>query len=443
MTSQRLLLRALADVFLAGEFSVDAIVRRSNLVLGKEFRWIKPLARRFVRLIANEVRPTRNDVARFLGEDRGFRRTWYPELRWVRLGHWILEPQEMRPVAAAKEWRLPSIVTVADLADWFGISVGELEWFAELKNFRYRDVNDSPAAHYLYKFLLKRSGGVRLIEIPKSRIKILQQKMLHEILDRVPPHSAANGFVRGRSIRSFVAPHVKREVVLKMDLSDFFPTFRAARIATVFRMMGYPEMVAELLAGICTNVVPLPTWKVRPVEVSLREWRDARDLYSQPHLPQGAPTSPALANVCCYRMDCRLTGLAESAGVSYTRYADDLAFSGDGEFARSVERFANHAAAILMDEGFRVNFRKTRVMRQGVRQRLVGLTINEKANVPRKEFDRLKAILTNCARYGPESQNREGQPGFRMHLEGRVNFVMSVNPVKGERLQRILEQIVW
>jgi hypothetical protein len=96
-----------------------------------------------------------------------------------------------------------------------------------------------------------------------------------------------------------------------------------------------------------------------------------------------------------------------------------------------------------MEEGFRVNFRKTRVMRQGVRQRLVGLVVNEKANVPRAEFEGLKAVLTNCVRHGPESQNREAHAQFRMHLEGRVNFVASINLAKGERLRKILEQIAW
>src|SRR3954453_14486676 len=154
--------------------------------------------------------------------------------------------------------------------------------------------------------------------------------------------------------------------------------------------------------------------------------------HARPHLPQGAPTSPALANACCYRLDCRLSGLAQASGANYTRYADDLAFSGDEHFAKRVERFTDHVGAILLDEGFAVNFHKTRVMRQGVCQRLVGLVANERMNIPRVDFDVLKATLTNCVRYGPESQNREARPNFRLHMEGRVKFVECINPEKAQ-----------
>ena len=112
------------------------------------------------------------------------------------------------------------------------------------------------------------------------------------------------------------------------------------------------------------------------------------------------------------------------------------------EFARGVERFAVHAMAVAMEEGFDVHARKTRVMRQGVRQRLAGLVVNERVNVAREEFDRLKAMLTNCVRYGPESQNRQGHAAFREHLLGRVGFVESVNAVRGKKLRGIIERAI-
>jgi len=144
-----------------------------------------------------------------------------------------------------------------------------------------------------------------------------------------------------------------------------------------------------------------------------------------------------------YRADCRLSGLAKAAGAAYTRYADDLAFSGEETFERCAERFATHVAAILCEEGFAVNHRKTRVMRRSVRQHLAGVVTNERVNVSRADFDRLKATLTNCARFGASSQNREGFPNFRAHLEGRVAFVKMLNPQKAARLSRILERIQW
>ena len=113
------------------------------------------------------------------------------------------------------------------------------------------------------------------------------------------------------------------------------------------------------------------------------------------------------------------------------------------EFERCVERFSTHVAAILLEEGFTVHHRKTRIMRQGVRQHLAGLVVNQRVNVIRADFDRLKATLTNCVRHGPESQNRDAHPQFRAHLDGRVGFVESINPAKGRRLRILFEQIRW
>src|SRR5262249_2470038 len=162
--------------------------------------------------------------------------------------------------------------------------------------------------------------------------------------ERVAPHPAVHGFVKGRSIKTFVEPHAGKRVVLRMDLRDFFPSFSGARVQAFFRTLGYPEPVADLLGGICTNATPTRVW--RGLHESVEDSREAQSLYARPHLPQGAPTSPPLANTCFYRMDCRLAGLAKSAGATYTRYADDLAFSGDAEFEKCMQRFSIHVAAI-------------------------------------------------------------------------------------------------
>jgi hypothetical protein len=220
-----------------------------------------------------------------------------------------------------------------------------------------------------------------------------------------------------------------------MDLRHFFPSITGVRVQAMFRVFGYPEPIADLLGGICTNAVPFAIARHCAFE--------DRSMYTRPHLPQGAPTSPALANRVAYRLDCRLRGLAESCRGVYTRYADDLAFSGGTDFARGVDRFAAHVAAIVREEGFAISHRKTRVMRQGVRQQLAGLVTNVRTNVPRQEFDALKAVLTNCVRSGPESQNRDAIPFWREHLAGRVAFVSSVNPARGERLRDLFLRIAW
>ena len=430
------LLTVLARAFLAGEPGVEQIVARATQTLGRPWRWLRPVARRFVEAHSEKTRPRHRDVVQFLRRDAGFDRAWSKHFKGLAIGQWITEPQQMQPVPAAEAWDLPVIETSAALADWLGVTPAELDWFADVKGLRYSRKAHPRLRHYHYRILAKLPGSVRLIEAPKPRLKQLQRRILAGILEKIPVAAAVHGFVKGRSIQTFVAPHTGQRVVLRMDLQDFFPSISGARIQALFRTMGYPEPVADLLGGICTNAAPAAVWSVQAP-------RETRDLYSRPHLPQGAPTSPALANLCAYRVDCRLRGLAKSAGAQYTRYADDLAFSGDGEFDRCVERFSIHAAAALMEEGFTVHHRKTRIMHQGVRQHLAGLVVNQGVNVIRTDFDRLKATLTNCVRLGPASQNRDAHPSFRSHLQGRVAFVESINPGKGRRLRAIFEGIQW
>lgn len=349
-------------------------------------------------------------------------------------------PEPMQPVPAAADWNLPAIESMAELAAWFNLAVEELEWFADLKELNRKSRNPR-LGHYSYRLLTKSSGKIRLIEAPKQHLRGIQRRILAEILNLVPVHPSVHGFVRGRSIQSFAAPHVNRAVVLRMDIVDFFPSFSGRRIQSFFRTAGYPERVADMLGGLCTNAVTLRT--LTRQEPVLAIPREMGELYARPHLPQGAPTSPALANLCSYRLDCRLQGLAQSSGAVYTRYADDLAFSGDEDFARCVERFSASVAAILLESGFAANHHKTRIMRRAVRQKLVGLVINQRLNLPRGEFDRLKATLTNCIRFGWRGQDREGRADFRAHLSGRVGFLESVHAAKGLRLRQLFNQIQW
>jgi hypothetical protein len=139
----------------------------------------------------------------------------------------------------------------------------------------------------------------------------------------------------------------------------------------------------------------------------------------------------------------RLSKLAESTGANYTRYADDLAFSGGEKLARSARRFQVAVAVIAAEEGFALHFQKSRFMRRGVRQQLAGIVVNERPNVRRAVYDELKAILTNCIRHGPESQNRSGQSDFRASLLGRIAFLQMIHPRRGSKLRLLFERITW
>ena len=438
--SHPFLLSVVADALLAGKPDSDLLLDRLKRVFGGSWRWLRPLCQRYLKQFGADERPRHREVVAFLGSDVGLQRALARYSDVIPGAGWLGLPRTMFP--GAERWGLPALETPGDLAKWLGLDPGELRWFADLKALGYKH-NAPKLGHYHYRVIRKRFGAVRLIEAPKARLKDRQRQILMWILDKVPPHPAAHGFVKGRSIRTFVRPHVGQRVVLRMDLRDFFPTFGGVRIQNLFRTLGYPEAVADLLGGVCTNQTPLVVWDDMENEFGAANTREVRQVYSRPHLPQGAPTSPALANISFYRMDCRLEALAKCRGGSYTRYADDLAFSGGREFERGVERFGVHVGAILDEEGFRVNHRKTRIMRQGVRQHLGGLVANDKMNVPRHSFEHLKAILTNCVHFGAKSQNRENLPNFRAHLEGRVAFVESINPEKGKRLRTLIQRIRW
>ena len=206
-------------------------------------------------------------------------------------------------------------------------------------------------------------------------MKSIQRKILTEIFNHVPPHECACGFRRGKSIEHFVAPHAGKAFVLRVDLEDFFLTVRASRVHAIFSTIGYPEQVARLLTGLCTNSVP-------PNVVSVGSRLDTRPLSGMkqallrtPHLPQGAPTSPALANLCAYRLDARLQSLARKSGWTYTRYADDLVISGAWMNSVGFGRLHAMLDGIGRDEGFKLNPAKTRFMPASQRQHAAGLIL--------------------------------------------------------------------
>jgi RNA-directed DNA polymerase len=440
MHSNAIIARALAAAFLAGALDIDGCVDRGARLLGRRWRWLRPLARRVSDAFNNRTRPRQIELVGFLHSDKGFLRA--TERYELRLVDRLIGPPRMSPVAAAASWGVPEIRTSGELAEWLAITRNDLEWFADLRALEYKQ-NKGRLRHYHYRTMSKRFGQIRLIESPKKRLKDIQRRILIGILNRIPPHPSVHGFRRGRSVKTFAAPHAGKRVVVRIDLQDFFPSISAARVQALFRAVGYPEQVADLLAGLCTNTAPEDVWDRVAIESTPLQMRRARRLYPKPHLPQGAPTSPALANLAAYRMDCRLSSLANSAGAVYTRYADDLAFSGDRDFKRVVRRFHLHVCAIAMEEGFAVHHRKTRIMHGGVRQRLAGVVVNEHVNVVRTDYDRLKATLTNCIRHGAESQNRAKCEDFRAHLLGRIAFVDMLNPNRGSRLRTLFDQIKW
>lgn len=342
---------------------------------------------------------------------------------------------------------LPLLKTPDDLAGWLGVPVGKLNWLSG----RYSDggrPNDAKQAHYHLRFVSKRSGGFRLLEAPKPQLKAIQVRILREILDRVPIHPQAHGFSKGRSIVTNAEPHVGRRIILKYDLEDFYPSVRYNRVVAIFRSLGFSREVGIWLARLTTSALP---WNFQGIPQlaepgDVRRWSQSWEFqrrYGSRHLPQGAPTSPALANLSAYSLDVRLSGIARTFKAHYTRYADDLTFSGSRQFAGALSDFIPLVERIIHDERFVVHKGKRRVLRNNQRQSVTGVIVNSRPNIRRDEYDRLKATLHNCLKLGPATQNRDQHERFAEHLRGRIAFVTQLNPDRGAKLLALYERIDW
>jgi hypothetical protein len=404
----------LAAAFLAGPWEPGAMVGRARRVLGRRPRWLRDVVDE--TLLAYH-RPPR-DRPRELG---AYVAIVLAESRWQPRHATVRRPALFTTEMGAAPWPVPRLDAPGELAEALELDAGQLSWLADVRGLE--GTAPEKARNYRYLHVPRRAGPPRVIERPKLRLKEVQRWILRELLAWIPVHPAAHGFVRGRSARTHAAAHTGRRVVVRLDVEDFFAAVTAGRVYGIFRAAGYPEAVAHALTGLCTNVVP--------PEHSVPDRRLARRL-ATPHLPQGAPTSPALANLAAFRLDARLTGLARELGATYTRYADDLVLSCDHRLRPPLAAIARIAAA----EGFRLNPRKTRVMSRGHRQTVTGIVVNARPNVRRDEYDRLKATLHRAALDGPGELDAAS-------LLGRIAWVASLNPARGAKLRARFDAIRW
>ena len=436
--AMRMRLMTLRSIFLAGPWTLRGAEDRllaACFGVVKSRRWVGPLVGRIFHRFPACQPPNRDQLFQCLLQDK---RLFNVFRKLDPLPVFNLNAAMVPRMAPVNdrflEWNLPSITSPIELQKWLGISSSELRWLTGT-------LRDRPLAkeHYRHRWVPK-PGRPRLFEIPRLRLKQAQRR-LTELFALIPPHPAAHGFVAKRSAASCLEPHVGKEVVLRMDLQHFFPSIRRGRVSAMLREFGYPQLVAALIARLVTATVPESILEQARPLCNEQAFELLQHSLGQPHLPQGAPTSPAVANLIAWKLDCRLAGLAAHVGAHYTRYADDLIFSGGRDFGRGLSRFREFVLAIAIDEGFFIRHHKTRTMKRSGRQSAVGLVMNERLNVPREDYEQLRAILHNCSRSGLESQNREEHPDFLAHLRGRAAYIAATNPERGVKLAAMLEQI--
>lgn len=333
--------------------------------------------------------------------------------------------QRLSDEARLADLGLPVMHTPADVALSLGLSIKQLRWLAF-------HTEAATRTHYVKFQVPKKSGGTRTLSAPHRTLRTAQRWVYDQVVSRFPLSEAAHGFVPGRGIVTNATPHVGKPVVLNMDLEDFFPSISFYRIRHVFERHGYSGSVATVLALLCTEC-PRMT-----VEYAGTQYEAATGPRA---LPQGAPTSPGLSNQVARKLDKRLLGLAAKLGITYTRYADDLTFSGGDELASRVGYLMARVRNIARDEGFAVNEKKSRVMRRSAAQTVTGVVVNDKPSVSRDEVRRLRAILHRAKAEGLDAQNREGRPNFRSWLEGKIAFVNMVRPDLGAKLRGEFESV--
>ncbi len=328
-------------------------------------------------------------------------------------------------IEGLEERGLPLLSTPADVAKALGLGVSKLRWLCY-----HAEATQKP--HYRYFEVPKRSGGTRMLAAPQPELAKAQAWILGEILEKLPTEDAAHGFLRGRSTVTCAAAHVDKDVVVNLDVKDFFPTITFHRVRGVFQKLGYSPAVATVLALLCTESPRIPvTFEGK------KYWVAA----GPRALPQGACTSPALSNQVSRKLDRRLTGMAKKHGLSYTRYADDLTFSAEPGKRGEIGMLMARVRHILEEEGFVLHPDKGRVQRSGGRQTVTGIVVNDKLGLARPHVKRLRAILHAAKTTGLAAQNRDGIPHFEAWVRGHLAYLHMVDPRKAAPLLAALDSL--
>lgn len=267
----------------------------------------------------------------------------------------------------------------------------------------------------------KKSGGERKITAPTGELKDILTCSAHLLTEIYSPHDCAMGFITGRSVLTNASCHMNKSYVLNLDLKDFFISVGAPKIEGALVKLGVEPMTAQLISTLCCFPMKVDG-KIRNV------------------LPQGSPTSPILSNIACSVMDMRLKGLADRFNLSYSRYADDITFSWNHHFWKSSasSEFREELIAIICENGFSVNPKKTRISNRGSRMEVTGLTVGgEKVNVSRSYTKNLRATIHQMEHSFPDA-------GEIRQVSGRLAYMGMVRGKEDpaykklrHRLQRI------
>ena len=279
-----------------------------------------------------------------------------------------------------REPTMPIINEPAEMAAHMGISEMAL-WRCILR----------PDRCYQRFTIAKKSGGRRTICAPTGPLKAIQRWLCTNVLNTAEVHDAATGYRKGRSILTNARPHADKNFVFNVDIEDFFGSIPASRVYALFRSLAYNTQFSRWLTRLTTY---------------------------RGHLPQGAPSSPLIANLICAELDQRLSHLCTAQGWSYTRYCDDITISGNDSFIRGRE----NVTAIIEAAGFKLNRRKMRFVTRSGRQVVTGLVVNKTPNISRHRRRQCRALFHKAALEPELFRDRIDE------LQGQIAFLSMICP---------------
>lgn len=282
-------------------------------------------------------------------------------------------------IYSLKNIGLPAMLSIDDFANQARLSAGKIRYLSA-----------TAESHYKVYPVPKVSGKSRLISQPSRELKAVQAWILRNILDKLSSSPCSKGFEVGTSILDNARPHVGSNYVLTIDLEDFFPNVSASKVYGVFSSIGYNKELSILLTNLCT--------------------------YGG-GLPQGAPTSPKLANLVCAKLDARIQGYAGPRGIVYTRYADDMTFS--SHTASKITKVKHFIGTIISDEGFKINHKKTAICGTKRQKKVTGLILSESSvGIGRVKHREIRAKLHHLF---------TGKSTEFSHINGLLSYTYSVD----------------
>ncbi len=340
---------------------------------------------------------------------------------------------------------LPPVLTLRHLSEMSKCSYRSLR----------RIVERSHPRPYRFYQVKKRSAGTRLICVPCGQLMQVQKWINRFILHAVPSHPSSMAFARGQSIVDCARRHCGAQWLIKLDVRRFFESISERQVFGVFEGLGYRPLIAFEMARLSTRVPRRRSgldhqkrWSnstETQEKYSLEDYRSA----DVGHLPQGAPTSPLLSNLCVHNLDENLSALAHQHRLVYTRYADDIVLSTTSPYSRAqCMDIAKQVSEQMKSFGLRANTTKTAIVPPGARKVVLGLLVDRDHPRLQQTFRKqMELHMYHLTHHGPlqHAEKRGFDSVFRLKLflEGKISYASSVEPEFGQSLWQQFNTVEW